>query len=239
MGRLYQRNQDDQFMDPEIQASRYKIGRSIFFEVELAMAERDSSSFSSGSSSQSITNALGYEASGGSGGVRIGCPEENQFIWVNKDSDMRYILAIRAKSLLKSRRDYFLYNPISGRFNKLKRATLFKDVELIKFTTASGIEARSSLSHKIIRNTADVKGQFLMNHVQGTEMLIVERHLGKHPKEIHRYQYNLHTDIILKMKKDGIGNCIEIELEEEFIYANGTNPNELALAHNRKDIGVE
>ena len=237
----YLRNQDDFLSDPEILTARHKIGRSVFFEVELTLSEekqkeqsmKDPSKFNMALSLESNSlfrvGGLRYFGGGGfGGGEEFGCPEVSDYIWVGKPGEKPY--SIRVMSLLKKEANFLLYNPITRNFNKIIKTELLIDREILQITSAKGQIAKVSTSHKIIKNTNDKVGEFLFDHAQGSEVLVTKREVKKH-----KAQFNLYSSMIIDMKNIGRGDVVEIELEKEFIYASGSTPDNFFLGHNRKD----
>lgn len=226
------RNTDDELSDPELLASRYRIGRSVFFEVELATADifdRVSVNFSS-----LQATAVGLEASSifASGVGGIGCPEENQVVLVKSIDNT--LSSIKVKNLIGKNKTFFLYNPLTGNYNKLVEARKFS-TELFEFSCLNGSKLVCSLSHKIIRNTGDFNGRFILDHPIGEEVLTsIVKLEGKKPRSL-----DLELSTFTEFTNLGkTGNVVEISLESEFIYSVGSSIKfPMVLSHNRKDPG--
>lgn len=242
---LYERNQDDVQSDPELIAARHRIGRSIFFEVELSLSEqrqkeqtiKDQSrlNMALGYESNPITTNYGYnsifiDAYGND--VPYGCPFIEDYILVGEKGQLpRPILA---KSLVsRGSSNYSLYNPITKNFNKVKSARIIYDSPLLRVKTSlKDIGARFSTTHKIIRNASDLVGQSMVDHVLGSELVVTKRE-----KSENKVNFNIYIDSLVDIlyNPNLRGDVVEIELETEYIYASGTEEDEMILGHNRKD----
>lgn len=220
MGQGYFRNVDDGYSDPDLLSAAYKIGRSAYFEVELTLAEFNDRIIANGGGLQGSPNLIAATAAG-PGGIGYGCPEKDQFIWIGSETQFE---AVKAKTLLKLVGNIRLYNPITAKFNLLIGARLLENVDIYQTTSFDGTQIQSSLSHVIIRNTADKFGVPLSNHVVGGEVLRAE----KSPR-------NIFQDTIKELAYIGKGDVIEISLKSEFIYACGTTRTKMLLAHNQKE----
>lgn len=216
MGKI--RQIEDGYTSPGSIETMYRIGRNAYFEVELALAERGNTDFDSNVNSSSLTNitAQGYE---GDGGI-LGCPDFKDFVWI-KDIHGE-IYPIRAQSLLFPQ-DRYLYNPVTGHFNRLKfskrlTATTFK------VTTQNGVESIISDTHKIILDPSDLIGTGLNLMKVGDEVLTFRIDKG----------ITLRLDKIISIDRIGVSSVILIELDDEFIYASGSNAQMGIVAHNRK-----
>lgn len=220
MGQGYWRNVDDGYSDPEMLSAAYQIGRSAYFEVELTLAEYNDRIQANSGGLAGSPNLIAATASNGSG-TGIGCPEENQWVWVESKGEVNHL---KAKSLLDLAGEIKLYNPLTGKFNLMASATLLKNVDLYSAISRTGVESISSLSHKLIRNTSDITGLALSNFVVGTEVLRVQNS-----------DKNIFLDTLAQISFVGVGNVVEIKLKKEFIYASGTRRAEALVAHNRKE----
>lgn len=223
----YFRNQDDVVSDPELIATKYLIGKNAYFEVTLALAEKEALDSSRGSTSVSQEAAVSfvYGGGGGGGGGGFGCPEKEEPVWVESKSGNP--MAITAKDLLKSSQNWKLYNPLTRNFNALSKAQLIKNVDLYLPETLHGALSRVSGTHKYVRNTGDLLGTFLpVNKLRDYgECLSVDTN-----------KFNLQLDEILVISKAGKGDVVEITLENEFMYMIGHSLKYVQVAHNLKPL---
>lgn len=224
MGQGYFRNVDDGYSDPELIAAAYLVGKSAYFEVELTLSEFNDRIIANSGGLAGSPNLIAATASG-PGGSGIGCPEENQWVWVESSLGVNHI---KAKSLLDLEGDIRLYNPMTRRFNVLTRARALKNVELYETRTRFGVEGITSLSHKLIQNAGDLIGKSLSNFVVGNEALRVENATK-----------NIFLDQVVEISFIGVGTVIEISLKSEFIYASGSRKAHALLGHNQKQVNPD
>lgn len=216
--RNYLTNTDDPFSDPELIATKYRVGKNAFFEVELALGELESYQSRSAGSSININEIQALY----SGGVGFGpsCPWELENVWVNKDNTP---CPVKAYELLKRPKSWDLYNPLSRNFNKLKSAELVENIPLYKLNLHSISMLPASIvskSHCCIANTGNLNPS---RCVINNEILVVKI------DEMNCYQDKIHSFNFWK-----IGSVVKIELETEFIYMTGRTGEYATVAHNRK-----
>ena len=218
MPRGYYRNVDDQYSDPELIATQYKVGRNAYFEVQLTLAEFAESIQSGTGGLQGSPDIAQSLAGTGVGG----CPQVDQYVWTLG------MEAIRASKLVDTESP--IYNPLTRNFNKVKRARILRNQPLVQLGTAKEIKNVVSTTHQIIRNTADLTGISLLRY--GTQKDILSFDEGKLGKVRH---WNIYSDILTEMIDVGFGDVVELELETEWIYVSGSTKKEGIVAHNRKD----
>lgn len=216
MPRGYYRNVDDQYSDPELIATQYKVGRNAYFEVQLTLAEF-AESIQSGTGGLQGSPDIAQSLAGAGG-----CPQVDQYVWTLG------MEAIRASKLVDT--EIPIYNPLTRNFNKVKRARILRNQPLVQLGTAKEIKNVVSTTHQIIRNTADLTGISLLRY--GTQKDILSFDEGKLGKVRH---WNIYSDILTEMIDVGFGDVVELELETEWIYVSGSTKKEGIVAHNRKD----
>jgi len=219
MGQGYFRNIDDSVSDPTLIGSQYQIGRNAYFEVSLTLAEY-ADSLDSLRGGVVGSPDLAQSLAGAYGGIGVGCPEISQYVWIDDHK------AIRAKRLKVG---MSLYNPITRNFNKLNTVEILKNQPLMKIGTQRGVENIVSLTHKVIKNTADSRGTSLLSYGTGLELLSWEAKGDK----------NIYGDTLVEMTDAGFGDVVRVSLDAEFIYASGMTKTKGVLGHNRKDENGE
>jgi hypothetical protein len=235
MGQGYYRNADDSISDPELIAGRYKIGRSVFFEVSLVLAEYADATASSqgGSSSQTPTfiEAGGLEVPQGPGA----CPATDQYVWINDNQDPPRPRAVKASSLVGGKRNkkWKIYIPFGGMYHDFE-AKLVADQPLMITETHFGARAKTSTSHKIIVDLSHLEGTFQINLAPNEPQMSCEmRKVDK------KWQMDLHHDRMLSVTSAGRGDVVEIKIltdkVQEMLYACGEDEIKAILSHNRKN----
>lgn len=229
--RNYFRNQDDAISDPELISTKYLIGKNLYFEVQLALAEQQSTDPSRSSSSGPSTDAglnqviLIYGGGGGSGGS-FGCPEENENVWVNNGDGIP--MPIPARALLRDSQIWTLYNPLSREFDALEYAELIENVGIYRMTTKLGSSKLVSESHSIITNTQDLGGTPMMKHwMKYSNSEVVSMELSSR---------NIFSDEIKQIQFVRPGNVIKIHLKTGHIYISGHSDEYVSLDHNLKPL---
>lgn len=203
----FQRNADDERSDPSLVEAQYSAGRSAALEVELTLAELESSSSgSSGTGGASGSAALIATLGTGTGGNTTrygGCPEISQRLLTKegyKRCDIIYDRYTQER----------LFNPLTGNYNRIIHAEITEQPIVLVVTEST--KAKVSESHHHIRNTQDYKGTQI---ALGNEQLI--------------YTDNAYINKILAIEPLGMGLALEITLENEWIYVV-----EEQFAHNSK-----
>jgi len=226
MGQGYFRNIDDSYSDPTLVASQYQIGRNAYFEVSLTLAEY-ADSLDSLRGGVVGSPDLAQSLAGAYGGIGIGCPEVSQYVWVDGHK------TIRAKKLIGQEGRVRLYNPITRNFNVLKSAKIVQQ-PLCEITTQRGVASIVSASHQIIRYATDRVGISLARCVTGQAVLSFDEGLVEKVKN-----WNIYNDTVMWYKDVGMGDVVQIELEDEWIYATGSTRKQGIVSHNRKDENGE
>lgn len=221
MGQGYFRNQDDAISDPELIAARARIGRSIFFEVQLTLAEfADNLSSLSGGvvGSPDYINSIALEAP--SSVSQGGCPTLDCEILAGEvgftRDDEPFI--VKARDLVGQVGHISLYHPLTREYNLLIEAkpAIRPVVELI---TKAGRRSLVSDTHKVITSTQDIGGTPLR---RWRDRLVVMNGL------------NLDYDYVESVEPVGKEDIVMISLEAGYIYCcDGI------LAHNRKDEDID
>lgn len=220
MPKGYYRNVDDSYSDPELIATQYQVGRNAFFEVQLTLAEF-ADSIQSGTGGLAGSPDIAQSLAEGTG--VIGCPHIDQYIWIEG------MQAVKASNLIDT--NIPVYNPLTRNFNRVRKARLLPNQSIVKLTTAKGIENIVSTTHQIIRNTADRTGASLMRYDVNQEILSFDE--GKTGKN---KNWSIYDDVLIARTEFGFGDVVEIELEDEWIYASGSTEQAGIVAHNRKQF---
>jgi len=222
MGQGYFRNQDDAISDPELIAARARIGRSIFFEVQLTLAEfADNLSSLSGGvvGSPDYINSIALEAPASS--PQGGCPTLDCEILAGEPGYIRgdEPFVVKARDLIDQVGHISLYHPLTREYNLLveARPAIQPIVELV---TAAGRRSLVSNTHKVITST---------NDLQGTPIKYAKSRL------VTMNGMDLAYDYVKSVEPKGKDDIVMISLESGYIYScDGI------LAHNRKeDIPLE
>lgn len=254
---MYNIVKEDRYSDIEILEAQYKIGSSIFFEVENTVAPNqgknqtikesgilltavglEAKPIVSGSTGLVISSGFGGGSNEGYNEIRsgqghyngssgFGCPFENDFVLVGEKGD-KFPRPVFAKALLSE--NYSLYNPLTRNYNKIKDVKLIKDVEMYGAFLDNFPLARVSKTHKCILNTNDLNGTFLSKYKKNSEILSIL-------VDVKNQEISLKTNSIelFDYNPTETFNAIEISLEEEFIYCSGVTKTHFLLGHNRKD----
>lgn len=209
---------EDRYEDPEVLGTQYVVKKNALFEISATIAtpqEISNTNASGGGAFRSLLQSGG----GGGGGGFLGCPHVDQYIPTD-------IGTIKAKNLPKFINRIRLYNPITTHNNLLVGAQILKDQPLFKTITKFGITSLTSCSHKVIRNTADKLGISLEKYDINLEILRLDLATK-----------NIFSDVFIEKIPAGFGDVVEIELDQEFIYASSSNKTNFILSHNRKSEG--
>lgn len=237
--RSYTRTEDI-YSDPDLLSTNYRIGRSAFFE-----ASSSSGDFAESQSRGDVTgNPAAVASSGGGGGIGgdsgsgaggsnpgddfggstggddggFHCPEISQYVWAENGP-------IKAGRLPKLVGKVKLLNPLTGNYNLLTYATIIPDQDLLTLVSVDGCVSVVSISHKIIRNTADRNGTTIS--------------LDRLGKEVLRFDHktrNIYSDYLSQINLiEERGSVVTLSLEAEFIYVTGSNKKQGFLSHNRKN----
>jgi hypothetical protein len=208
---------DDGHSDPDLIATQYRVGRNAFFEVQLTLAEFADAQRGGGTAgSPNLVAAIGIGEGSGAG-----CPEVSQ--WFRTDNHV----PVRAGALV-GKQGIPIYNPITRNFNKLRRATLRKNVPLVLIASGQAKNLVSD-SHQIITRPFDRIGKNLRKYRCG-DVLTFNDAVSNGQKN-----FNIYQDVFT-IEPAGRGDVVEIELETEFIYVSGMECDSGVVAHNRKPL---
>lgn len=216
------RNVDDSISDPELIAAKYKIGRSVFFEVQLVLAEL-SESISTTSGQGSISGSPDfiqglYSESPIVGG---GCPADDQYFWVERKGKP---VPVIGRYLYRNWKIEQLYDPITGEFSDIDNCVQITQ-PVLKLRTKAGAVNIVSYTHKVIKNTSNLDGTKISNYVVGQEILSFEK------------PHYIHSDQLLEISNFGVATTLAISLKRNFRYISGDNKILGIAVHNRKDPG--
>jgi len=148
------------------------------------------------------------------------CPRLDQFVLVRGNDGEP---SAKMAGLLTESDE--LFNPISGRFHRIRFLRLVNDFPVYRLRTSAGAESVASASHPVIRSAADTSGVAMCKLRQAEAVLTF-------------------TDGQLQQAEaDGIerlaepGDVLWIELEDGHIYASGNDTRRFVVCHNLKDDG--
>lgn len=214
-----QRQIEDGYSDPDYIIAKYMLGRNAYFEVELVLADLADRERLANRGSFDIAS---FNFTGESDGIgTIGCPEEDDLVWVKGDSGP---ITVKARELLDKK--HLVFNPMQGTYHKLKTAELIANATIMKLTTYRGHVARVTDTHQILTDTADEVGRNLTNMSVNDAVAV--------------FSFNSDflsvpaVDILAEITPIGFGNAVSIELYDGHIYGSSSRGHGGIAAHNRK-----
>ncbi len=157
---------------------------------------------------------------GGGGGGHIHCPRVDQ--WLPALGANGEILPKRAGAI-KARKDW-LYNPLTGVFERVKKATIIRDQPIWCVTSAKGVQGYSSFTHPIFPYRSHATGVRASEVKDGDALLLLR--LADRGLIDHSVSKSFNTR--------ELGDVVWIELESGFVYAYGSRPDLYIVCHNAK-----
>lgn len=215
---------DDAWTNPVLVQLMLLMGKSPFFNVQLALGEFDNTRLvTSGASTTSGANPevvllSAYPDIFNDPNDPGGCPEISE--WVRMANGQ----AVRAGRLPYLVGEY-VESPRGGR-NKILGAEIVKNVPLCRIATRLGRVSVVSRSHRYMQSCEDRVGDYVFRSAVG-------RPIESYDKR------GRSEDRIVKMNKAGRGNVVKLELDGDHLYGTGHSPDEGTIGHNVKPIVIE
>lgn len=163
----------------------------------------------------SVPGSGNNNPNGGGGGG--GCPRLDQWVLVEKNNEA---FAKRVSDLTLVDR---LFNPTDQIFHPIRSLAVIRDVSIWEIVSKSGHRSLSSATHKLLRDSGDRSGQRVTFFWFGDSVLCLT---GRQPSE---------SRISFARQIPGLGDVLRIEMASGHIYAAGSEPDKLIVAHNTKN----
>ncbi len=207
---------DSLYTSPDALRAKYRNPRNALGGVEEA-ASNNIGTTQAVETPTAPTNNNYYAPS------QYGCPASTEWILTVKN---RQFLPKQAKDIVPF--EDYLFNPLTRRFQKVIKSRLIKDVRCVSVITNEKAETICSYSHPIIRDFFDADG------------MEIGEMLARQIKRLTAVTWK--PDVIDEAKifwvnDAGRRDVVWISLENNGIYASGTDGEHFVICHNKPANG--